>query len=66
MTQIATITPRLAESLNRRLLAASQLQIQAARSVALDTSALAEWPINVIYSNSSDNLTSCAMARWVG
>ncbi len=34
------ITPRLAESLNRRLLAASQLQIQAARSVALDTSAL--------------------------
>jgi hypothetical protein len=34
------ITPRLAESLNRRLLAASQLQIQAARSVALDTGAL--------------------------
>lgn len=34
------ITPRLAESLNRRLLAASQLQIQAARSVALDASAL--------------------------
>ncbi len=33
-------TPGLAESLNRRLLAASQLQIQAARSVALDTSAL--------------------------
>jgi len=30
------ITPRLAESL--RLLAASQLQIQAARSVALDAS----------------------------
>jgi hypothetical protein len=34
------ITPRLAEGLNRRLLAASQLQIQAARSVALDASAL--------------------------
>jgi hypothetical protein len=34
------ITPRLAESMNRRLLAASQLQIQAARSVALDASAL--------------------------
>jgi hypothetical protein len=34
------ITPRLAESLNRRLLAASQLQTQAARSVALDASAL--------------------------
>jgi hypothetical protein len=30
------ITPRLADRLNRRLLAASQLQIQAARSVALD------------------------------
>ena len=34
------ITPRLAESLNRRLLAASQLQTQAARSVALDAGAL--------------------------
>jgi len=34
------ITPRLAEGLNRRLLAASQLQIQAGRSVALDASAL--------------------------
>ena len=34
------ITPRLADSLNRRLLAASQLQTQAARSVALDASAL--------------------------
>jgi len=34
------ITPRLAESLNRRLLAASQLQTQAAQSVALDASAL--------------------------
>jgi hypothetical protein len=34
------ITPRLAERLNRRLLAASQLQTQAARSVALDASAL--------------------------
>jgi hypothetical protein len=34
------ITPRLADRLNRRLLAASQLQIQAARSVALDASAL--------------------------
>jgi len=34
------ITPRLAENLNRRLLAASQLQTQAARSVALDASAL--------------------------
>jgi len=34
------ITPTLAESLNRRLLAASQLQTQAARSVALDASAL--------------------------
>jgi hypothetical protein len=33
-------TPTLADSLNRRLLAASQLQIQAARSVALDASAL--------------------------
>jgi hypothetical protein len=32
--------PDLAESLNRRLLAASQLQIQATRSVALDASAL--------------------------
>jgi hypothetical protein len=34
------ITPRFAESLNRRLLAASELQTQAARSVALDASAL--------------------------
>jgi hypothetical protein len=34
------ITPRLADSLSRRLLAASQLQIQAAQSVALDASAL--------------------------
>jgi hypothetical protein len=34
------ITPRLADRLNRRLLAASQLQIQAARSVALDAGAL--------------------------
>src|ERR1022692_4730289 len=33
-------TPTLADSLNRRLLAASQLQIQAARSVALDGGAL--------------------------
>ncbi|MGH2903893.1 MAG: hypothetical protein ACRDK7_09965 [Solirubrobacteraceae bacterium] len=32
--------PDRAESLNRRLLAASQLQIQATRSVALDASAL--------------------------
>ncbi len=34
------ITPKLAEGLNRRLLAASQLQIQATRSVALDAGAL--------------------------
>jgi hypothetical protein len=40
------ITPRFAESLNRRLLAASQLQIQAARSVALDTSALGVMAVN--------------------
>lgn len=33
-------TPDLADRLNRRLLAASQLQIQAARSVAIDTGAL--------------------------
>jgi hypothetical protein len=40
------ITATLAESLNRRLLAASQLQIQAARSVALDTSALGVMAVN--------------------
>jgi hypothetical protein len=34
------IEPGLADNLNRRLLAASQLQIQAARSVALDGGAL--------------------------
>src|SRR5271167_2007334 len=40
------LTPRLAESLNRRLLAASQLQIQAAESVALDASALGIMAVN--------------------
>ncbi len=38
------ITAGHAESLSRRLLAASPLQIQAAQSVALDTSALIQAP----------------------
>ncbi len=37
----------LADNLNRRLLAASQLQIQAARSVALDSSALGVMAIDL-------------------
>jgi hypothetical protein len=37
------IEPGLADNLNRRLLAASQLQIQAARSVALDGGARSAW-----------------------
>src|ERR1039458_227485 len=62
------ITPRLAESLSRRLLAASQLQIQAAQSVALDASALGVMAVAAAVAGSVARIVSGARgayALWI-